>query len=171
MAAEKTASVEKGHQYSLKGVKTFRGMDGHGLNATLCRDGKAVAFLVDEGSGGMLYFDWTDRKGGTSVEEDLFKAFIEAERLKIPADKKDEFGSNVRESWNGEYWVNGLVDEMENQKRLKRLCRTKTCFQLDEQIGTDEFYTVKGVGPEIRAAIERKHAGKKIRFMNDEVRS
>lgn len=156
------------HEYTLKGVKTFQGMDGIGLNATLCRDGKPVAFLLDEGCGGTLFFDWKDRTQGRSAEEALFEAFIEVEHAKIPADKKDEFGKTVREVFDGEYWVNGLVDDMENAKRLRRLCRTKTCFQVGDKIGSDEFLTVKGVGSEIRAHVERKYAGQRIRFMNDE---
>lgn len=155
-------------QYTLKGVKTFRGRDGYGLNAKLCRDGKEVAFLLDEGCGGMLNFDWYDRMHGKSVEEDLFKAFIERERARIPSDKVDEHGMNEREHFGGEMWVNILVDSMANAKRMKSLCKTKTCYQVGEQIGGEEFFTIKGVGPQIRAAIERKHAGKKVKFMNDE---
>jgi hypothetical protein len=161
-------AAAKGPQYTLKGVKTFRGMDGYGLNAKLCRDGKEVAFLLDEGCGGMLDFDWKDRMHGESVEEDIFKAFIEQERAKIPADKVDEHGMNEREYFGGEMWVNALVDSMANAKRMKLLCKTKTCYQVGEQIGGEEFFVVKGVDPKIRSAIEKKHADKKVKFMNDE---
>jgi len=143
-------------------------MDGHGLNAKLCRDGNEVAFLLDEGSGGMLHFDWKDIMHGKSVEEGFFKAFIERERAKIPADKADEHNMNEREHFDGEMWVNALVDSMANAKRMKILCKTKTCYQVDEQIGSEEFFVVKGVDPKIRAAIEKKHVGKKVKFMNDE---
>lgn len=155
-------------QYTLKGVKTFRGMDGLGLNATLCRDGKPVAFILDEGRGGEVDFDWKDAKQGNSAEEELFKAFIEEERAKIPADKKDEFGP-VRQAFGAEYWVNSLVDEIENTKRMKRICKSKTLFQVDAEIGGPEFRTIKGVGPKIRDFIASKYAGKKVRILNDEL--
>lgn len=166
--APAAAAAAAGPAYTLKGVKTFRGMDGHGLNATLCRDGKPVCDLVDEGSGGMMFFRWLDQRHGESKEEGLFKAFIEGERARIPADKRDEFQMLEREIFDGEHWVNALVDRMANDRRMRRMCKTKTCYQVGDQIGGDEFYATKGVGPELRAAIERKHAGKPVKFLNDE---
>ena len=44
--------------YTIKGVKTFRGMEGQGFNATLCRDGKPVAHVDDEGCGGCYNWRW-----------------------------------------------------------------------------------------------------------------
>lgn len=46
--------------YAVKGVKTFRGREGEGYNATLYRDGKKVAFVTDDASGGQLDIDWED---------------------------------------------------------------------------------------------------------------
>jgi len=50
--------------YTVKGIKTFTGMEGHGYNATLYRDGKAVAFVIDDASGGDLQIEWKDHKDG-----------------------------------------------------------------------------------------------------------
>ncbi len=47
--------------YSVIKVKSFMGREGHGFNATLCRGGKAVAFVWDDASGGPTSFDWIDR--------------------------------------------------------------------------------------------------------------
>lgn len=44
----------------LKGVKTFMGMEGYGLNANLYLNGKKVAFVLDEGNGGELSISFTD---------------------------------------------------------------------------------------------------------------
>lgn len=155
------------HRYSLRRIKTFRGMDGQGLNAELLREGTVVAFLVDEGSGGELHFDWMDRQHGESSEELLFQAFIEAEKAKIPADKLDpEFGNNERDSFSGEMWVNRTVDAMLNDKRFRKLCKTHILFQIGAEIGSEQFHSVKGLG--FRAHIEQKYAGQKIRFLNDE---
>lgn len=46
--------------YSVKGVKSFTGREGLGFEATLCRDGKAVAHVLDEARGGVFRFDWAD---------------------------------------------------------------------------------------------------------------
>ena len=46
--------------YSVKGVKTFQGMEGRGYNATLYRDNKAVALIIDDASGGGCRYEWKD---------------------------------------------------------------------------------------------------------------
>lgn len=53
--------------YTVKGIKTFIGMEGHGYNATLYRDGKAVAFAIDDASGGDLQIEWKDQADGLYV--------------------------------------------------------------------------------------------------------
>lgn len=50
--------------YTVKGIKTFIGMEGHGYNASLYRDGKLVAFVIDDASGGPLQVEWKDAKDG-----------------------------------------------------------------------------------------------------------
>jgi hypothetical protein len=151
--------------YSLKGIKLFKGMDGLGLNATLLRDGKAVCDLVDEGCGGMLYFRWLDRKGGVSAEETLWDAFIASEKEKKDDVKKDEMGHTERYWFDGEMWVNQEVDRLETAKRLRKLCKTHTVFQVGAGIGGEKILTVKETGPAVRAWIEKKYAGKKVKFL------
>lgn len=160
-----TATVED--QYGLRGIKTFQGRDGYGLNATLTRNGKAVCTLLDEGCGGMMFFDWHDRRGGASAEEDRFKAFIEIQRAEIPADKKNEYDMNEREMFDGEMWVNQKVDEIQNERRFKRICKTKTLFQVGDEIGSDSFRTIKGVGAQLQSLIQKKYAGQPVFFLND----
>jgi hypothetical protein len=47
-----------------KGIRTFKGMEGEGYNASLYRDGKLVALAVDDASGGPLQVEWKDRDSG-----------------------------------------------------------------------------------------------------------
>jgi hypothetical protein len=159
--------VNKTSDYTLKGVKTFRGREGYGLNATLCRDGKAVAFILDSGNGGMVDFDWADQKQGESKEEALFNAFIAEEKLKADDVKKDEYEHTERFYFNTEHWVNTLVDKMQNDKKFRKLCKTTLVFQVGEKVGCDEFQCIKGLHH--RAYVEKKYAGQKLRFLNDEV--
>lgn len=156
--------------YTLRGVKTFRGMDGQGLNATLCRDEKAICDVIDEGSGGMILFRWFDQKAGESAEATLFEAFIEQERAKIPADKVHMYEPLVmeRKMFDGEAWINKTADAMANAKRMKRFFKTYTCYQVGKQIGSEEFYRVKGLGDIVRQRIQAQHPSEQIRFMNDE---
>ena len=46
--------------YTIKGVKTFRGREGQGFNATLCRDGKPVAHVDDAACGGC--YNWRTQR-------------------------------------------------------------------------------------------------------------
>lgn len=49
-------------EYALKNVKTFKGMEGcGGFNASLYKDGKKVADVVDDDSGGPILFHFTER--------------------------------------------------------------------------------------------------------------
>jgi len=153
------------HKYSVAKIKTFRGMEGDGLNAVLLRDGAKAADILDEGNGGEMSYDWVDMNKG--VEEAKFAAFIEFERSKIPADKKDDDGFNDHELFCGDIWVWDQVTEVLNDRRNRKACKTKTLFQVGKDIGTDRWLQVKGADPGARAWIEKKYAGQKIVFMND----
>lgn len=172
MAANGPADTEVGqtNDYTLKGVKMFRGMDGQGLNATLWRGTKKVAFILDEGCGGMIRFDWVDRMHGESKEEALFEIFIAEQKQKADNTKKDEFGKTEQEYFDGEHWVNALVDKMENDKRFRKACKTKTLFQVGDKVGSEDFMAIKGVDLKTRQYIEKKYAGQKIRILNDELK-
>lgn len=157
------------HKYTVAKIKTFKGMEGSGLNAVLLKDGKQVAELLDEGCGGMMHYYWIDmNKGG---EEALFLAFIEAERLKIPADKESHKGFNDRELFEGDIWVWEHVEEVLHQRRFARICKKNMVFQVGDAIGGDSFRQVKGVTPEIRAWVEKKYAGQKVKFLNDDYKA
>ena len=157
------------HKYEVARIKTFRGMDGQGLNAVLIRDHKAVAEILDEGCGGEMRFDWLDQKHGESADEAMFEAFIAEEKLKIPADKKDpETDMLVREYFSGAVWVDDEVNRILNDRKFRKVCKTKTLFQVGDKIGSDDFLVLKGVDAATRAYIEKKFKGQKVRILNDE---
>lgn len=62
--AKAVAAASGNPSYTVKGVKSFIGNEGHGFNATLYRDGKAVAFVYDDASGGPVAFEWKDTAAG-----------------------------------------------------------------------------------------------------------
>ena len=156
-------------KYSLRKVKTFEGRDGHGLNAELLRDGKPVAFILDEGCGGEMRFRWNDQLHGESKESDLWDAFIAGEKAKLDDTKKDEYGITEAGYMEGAAWVNRKVDDLENDKRFRRMCKTKIVFQIGAKIGGPDFQTVKGL--QFRAHVEKKYAGQKLRILNDEFKA
>jgi hypothetical protein len=46
--------------YTIKAIKTFHGHDGYGWECKLYADKKCVAFVVEDGYGGDLQFNWAD---------------------------------------------------------------------------------------------------------------
>jgi hypothetical protein len=161
------ANIPSKGGYAVTKIKTFRGRDGHGLNATLTRDGKAIAFVLDEGCGGMMRFDWDDRNHGESTEETLFRVFI-ASLPPDPEDKSSTLSPETLQQFAMERWVNAEVDRITNAKRFRKACKTKTLFQVGDDVGGDEFRCINGVAPHINEYLRKKYAGQKLRILNEE---
>lgn len=116
---------------SVKGVKTFRGMEGHGFNATLYLDGKKVAFVMDEGSGGCMRYEWNDRKA-----EDIVNNWVKT----LPKMKFEGSGSNQEFDADLDIVISNLLDKYETAKQ----CRTKIMFTVTDKKGKTVTYAVKG---------------------------
>ena len=54
----KAMEIIDNSKFQVKGVKTFIGREGYGINANLYYENKKVAFLRDGGNGGCLDIDW-----------------------------------------------------------------------------------------------------------------
>lgn len=131
-------------EYTLQGIKTFRGTDGQGLNATLYRDGIKVAFVIDAGCGGDVDWQWFDRQApretvhsvnsqGTpftiqcTPEEAKLYEFLRGKTWKF--DKS--FGLGERDiQISPSYFIAELANDTINENRFKRLCKSKTVFRL-----------------------------------------
>lgn len=98
--------------WTVKGVKTFVGTEGHGFNASLYFRGKRVAFVYDDASGGPAVFNWKDREA-----EKAMQALCDAAE---PC-KGVSMGPDLL--------VSVLVDEYEDNRRLRRHCKTKVLFR------------------------------------------
>lgn len=103
--------------YTVCKVKFFRGRDGYGFNAELLKDGKKIAFVIDEGCGGCLHYEWVDIK-----ERDVLCEYVKT----LPS-LKTKFGDI---SADIDLYVSRLADDYETGKKFKRLCKTKTIFRL-----------------------------------------
>ena len=136
---------EKVMHYEVKNVKSFRGMEGHGYNASLYRDGNKVALIMDEGNGGEVSAEWVDRnavlqsvqsvnyKGESYVRRCTPEEAILVEYMK---GKKVDLGQGLGEvDLDLGMFVGQLMDAYENAKRFNRICKTKTLFRVngDEQ--------------------------------------
>ena len=115
--------------YTIKGLKSFIGNEGYGYNVSLYRDGKKVAFVIDDASGGEVDFQWLDWKGGRSLEEMTLLKFLEG-KMSPPCWEGD-----TESQMDTSAFVAGLIDDYEHRQKLIRRCKTKTVFRL---VGDEE---------------------------------
>lgn len=169
-------------KYEVKNVKGFMGMDCPGFNATLYRDGVKVAFLIDDGNGGEVSFDWVDRSGprvevpwvnhqneaivirGCTVEEGKLYDFLRGKTWNMGP----ELGGKDIQTDPG-YFVSELVGEFEDAKRFNRLCKTKVLFRLKTD-KKGEWRTFKGAfTKQIKDWIVSKYGDQVESIMNETV--
>ena len=124
---EKEALATVKHDYNVKNVKFFRGMEGQGFNSTLYRGNIKVADVDDDGNGGCFHFYYHSKK-----EEDTFLNFLKT----IPEyEYVNEIGSS-RFVWkfDEDSFVNHIVNEYDIKKRTesayKRKCKKSTVVLL-----------------------------------------
>ncbi|MEN6303334.1 MAG: hypothetical protein ABFD96_11450 [Armatimonadia bacterium] len=163
--AKAVAAVSGNPSYTVKGVKSFIGNEGHGFNATLYRDGKAVAFVYDDASGGPVAFEWKDRDGGLvevetrthdgrpwtvkmTHEERAYHTFVSA----MPKQSFEGMELDV----TMDIHVSDLVNDALLLKDVARMTKGKVAF-----IKADgKLYTAKCEPTEKNiAAIKAKHVG------------
>ena len=140
-------------KYEVKGVKTFKGMEGAGFSANLYRDGKKVAEVVDSAHGGDFDYQFLDRKE-PKVEVKVINLSNKTYSYQgTPEEAKlAEYVSGMTfvSEFDGKSYskgVDGFMDELinnyENDKRFKRLCKTSIVVKLKSS-KEDEFFTFKG---------------------------
>ncbi len=137
--------------YGVTKVKTFRGREGHGFNATLLRDGKPVALVMDMADGSCARFEWRDR-----AEEQILEDYLKGMRM--------EFYGQVMDM-TADMFVVALVDE----HVLDKLCRRKTVFRLP---GDEDWKTVSiPWGPEAKQWLSNKYPGQAVEVRNEKVKA
>ena len=167
--------------YTISKIKTFIGRDGYGLNATICRDGKPICFVLDEGCGGEMRHDFknplqnaasfhaTTHEMATQEEMALgvyCLAFLSSEEIAVEyksAQKmKDSYAPQIRVEMyvarNAvELWINTTVDSYQNDKRFNRIAKTKTLFRLKADPASD-WRTMPGpCSPAIQAYLAKTY--------------
>ena len=118
-------------QFQVKGVKTFEGMEGYGINANLYFEGKKVAFILDEGNGGCLDVRW-DRDKGYRWNDNplipLMKTLPKTTYLEVYGKDECDLGEY---KWDEESVCNCLVDEYLAKQEFKK-CLKKVSVLLDD---------------------------------------
>ena len=105
-------------KFQVKGVKTFVGREGYGVNANLYYEGKKVAFLLDSGNGGCLDVDW---ENGYTWKDNPIIPLIKTlpKTTYLEKDGRDEYDLGDYE-WNEETICNSLIDEYLAKQDFKK---------------------------------------------------
>lgn len=147
--------------YSVKGIKTFKGMDTDGYNCTLYKDGKKVAFVIEEGSGGEPMFDFVSRE----AEADLL-AFVKTlpkvkTTIPISKDKTEPFEYDEVMAT----FVGSLVEQYLEEQSLRKRCKNHLVIRLDD----GKIYEYKFPYDPIKArpAIEKHFGTKLVEILNE----
>jgi len=125
---------------TVKGIKSFRGMEGYGFNATLYRDGKKLGLVIDGGCGGSMLF----RCFKDYAEQAEYERWARIQDGSSPYDPLDMI-------------VATLVGEYEERAKLKRWCRKQTVAKLKG--APEDSYSIWKVPytPEFAAKIRKEN--------------
>jgi len=111
--------------FTIKGLKTWHGMEGHAFQCSLYADRKRIAVVTEEATGGPMRWD--------VLEPEAVAAFGRhhgvADLLVGPRCAKIDTDADMA--------VVNLVVEYESAKQLRRWCKKETLFRLpDDKEGT-----------------------------------
>ncbi len=173
-------------KYIVKNVKTFRGTEGQGFNATLYRDGKKVAFIIDSARGGIYTYEWNDWElskvdinvsttisgpytfKGTPEQKILYE-FIETLPKTNFKDENEYFPEGLKIT--DDRFIASLVDNFISERKMKRLRSKNYLFQVDDEIGGGEFNVIKKQSNITREWVEnyikRNYPNQKYKLLED----
>lgn len=133
--------------FLLKGVKTFRGMEGEGFNAKILKEGRLLCLAMNAGNGGQSRYEW-ESDAARKIMEDL----VEVKRSEIPADQMTE-GFNDRTLFNMDILVEEMLGAFLEEKSLRRVLKRKTVFETGGKL----LQIQKPFGPEIKTYLQKKY--------------
>lgn len=108
-------------------LKTFKGMEGPGYNATLMVDGVAAAEVIDEGNGGSPIVRWSRTSAGRAAEAKVEEYVSRVEPIMC-------FGTAIAAD------IELLLGHLVETAKLEKGCKTSVIFE-----GADgNVYSMKG---------------------------
>ena len=134
-------------RFDIKKFKSFQGHEGMGFNLELWVDGVKACFVIDDANGGEAHYRWLDRGIMARV-----KAHVDALPIvpSVTEDEKSLWPQGRKQDMDG--FVDCLINEFAHDRRLRRLCKTKTVFRLPTD-KPDIFHTLNVPYPEGRRHI------------------
>jgi hypothetical protein len=165
--------------YAVGSIKTFRGNEGYGLNATITRDGRAVAFVLDDASGGEVRVDFrnplqTPRSYQLTTAEDALAEQQQAHAFALEwyktAPKEAQYlgcGIPVTGERCLAVWIDEQVDLHETRKQFDRDAKKTTLFKIKGD-DKDAWRTLKNApySPAVQAFLDKKYGDRLERVYN-----
>ena len=149
---------------TLKNVKIYAGMSQEtvAFNASVYIDGKKVGEAKNSGSGGANHIDV--RNGEGRSDWDLLQRM------------EGEAGTHTYDYENGKHphsldsYIGELVDDVQEQRDLKRKCKTQTLFRIPNEVyGDGEYHVMKRKYDEtVKAYLIQSH-GDGVEIVNEAV--
>lgn len=165
-------------KYTIKNFKSCRGEDGEAFSLTLCRDGKKVADVTNSGMGGETYFRWHDWKAervnieitnylgekqriNCTPEEALLYAEIDGKTYEFTHDNQ-----TVTMFMSPDVYVCEMISKYEENKQLRKACKTKTLIRLKSCPDEMVAYKIKFC-QEVKDVLIRKCGEDLLEFVNE----
>lgn len=124
--------------FEVKKVKNFMGMDCPGYNCDLYCDGKLIAHVMNDGSGGETRFTYMEN-GKEVFRESATQQQFEAYCKSLPP---LSFEDGEPMTMDPELFVAELLEKFGAEKKVKRDCSKHVCFKLPND-GEGQFRTLK----------------------------
>jgi hypothetical protein len=140
--------------YSLKGIKTFQGMEGTGLNANIYWDGKKIGNIIDDGDGGetIIHFISKDAEFAFTTH---CNQWWETSSDKVSWEKDN---LNADDHDKMDCWINAEINRIDLEKRLKKHAKTKTPYKL---VGEEDWRLLAiPFSPKVEEALQKKYGDK-----------
>lgn len=134
---KKALEIVNNSKFSVKGVKTFIGREGYGVNANLYYNNKKVAFLLDSGNGGCLDIDWTIiTKNNKPIYPELVqqaKKYLDDIIISLPYTTWNELGEDYIQSedqykYDDEAVCNMLIDTVIKKQDYQKILKNIVLF-------------------------------------------
>ena len=145
---------------TLKGIKTFTGMEGEGFSATLYVDGKKAGDVFDDARGGEMTY---------RVPDSVFERLLaHAAKVKDDDDESDsKLSPETMAKLKLDCLMAGLVDDIMEERQIKRWCSKSTVFLLkgDEE---GRYRTIKAkYEPKVAKHVREKYGDKLVEIVNE----
>lgn len=155
--------------YTVKGLKTWHTSEGGGFEVVLCRDGRPVATVLNEGVGAVFIFRWKDPTPAT-VEAVLHDGTRHSYR---GCRDEAELWAHVRDlppmtvggestAFDPDMFVEELVNDLELSRQVKRWMTKPTAVTPDGrvlQLNLPLARAPSSVAAQARQQLLREHPG------------